>query len=383
MRVLALITDGFGARGGIARYNQALLSALAGLENVEDVLVVPRFGDAAGEQLPPHLRQLPASAGKAAYLARVLAVAVRRPPFDLLFCGHIYMAALAAGLARWLGCPWWLQLHGLDAWAPLGRPIRWAVARPDLVTSVSRYTRERFLAWADVAPDRVQVLPNVLDPRFTPGPKPLHLLRRYGLEGRRVLLTVARLSALDRYKGHDRVIRALPELRARFPDLAYVIAGDGDDRPRLEALARGQGVADIVRFVGQVAEAELVEHYRMADLFVMPSTGEGFGIVFLEALACGIPAIGGDVDGSVEALSCSPLGKAVPPERVGQAITHVLETPPRDERLGALAERFGARAFAARLAALPAAFGPPARPGPRPMAGVLTMPDRPAPRSLS
>jgi phosphatidyl-myo-inositol dimannoside synthase len=358
LRILALITDGFGAPGGIARYNQALLSALADLENVKDVLVVPRFGDAAGEQLPPHLRQLPASAGKAAYLARVLAIAMRRPPFDFLFCGHIYMAALAAGLARWLGCPWWLQLHGVDAWAPLGWPIRWAAARPDLVTSVSRYTRERFLAWADVAPDRVQVLPNVLDPRFTPGPKPMHLLRRYGLEGRRVLLTVARLSALDRYKGHDRVIRALPELRARFPDLAYVIAGDGDDRPRLEALARGQGVADIVCFVGQVAEAELVEHYRMADLFVMPSTGEGFGIVFLEALACGVPAIGGDQDGSVEALSCSPLGRAVPPEQVGQAIARVLAMSARNDQPGTLANCFGEVAFADHLAALTASFAP-------------------------
>jgi phosphatidylinositol alpha-1,6-mannosyltransferase len=357
MRVLALITDGFGASGGIARYNQAFLRALAELDGVEEVLVVPRFGDAAA-QLPPRLRQLPPSAGKAAYVARVVATAARRPRFDLVFCGHIHKAALAAGVAACLGCPWWLQLHGLDAWHPRGRLSRAAVARADLVTAVSGHTRERFLAWAKLPPDRVEILPNVLEPRFTPGPRPAHLLRRYGLEGRRVLLTVARLSALDRYKGHDRVIRALPALRTRFLDLAYVIAGDGDDRGRLEALARAQGVAELVRFVGEVAEAELVDHYRMADLFVMPSTGEGFGIVFLEAMACGVPAIGGDLDGSVDPLSASALGLAVPPAQVGLAIARTLATPPRKEQPCALAERFGERAFAARLAALLAALRP-------------------------
>ena len=359
MRILALITDGFGARGGIARYNQAFLGALAGQDDVEDVIVIPRFG-AAGEKLPPCLRQLPASAGKAAYLARVLRLAASRPAVDLLFCGHINMAALAAGLARRLRCPWWLQIHGVDAWAAPGRLVRAAVARADLVTAVSRYTRERFLAWADLPPGKVQVLANVLDPRFTPGPKPLHLLRRYGLEGRRVLLTVARLSALDRYKGHDRVLSALPELRRRFPDLAYVIAGDGDDRQRLEALARAQGVADLVRFVGHVPDAELVDHYRMADVFVMPSTGEGFGIVFLEAMACGIPAIGGDADGSLDPLSASPLGAAAPPEHVGEAIARVLEMPRREARAFGLAERFGFGRFAARLGALSASLAPPA-----------------------
>ncbi len=193
LHILALITDGYGAGGGIARYNHTFLRALAGLDGVAEVLVVPRFGDAAGTPLPSRLRQLPPAAGKAGYVARVLGLAATRPPFDFLFCGHINMAALAAGLARWLRCPWWLQIHGLDAWAPPGRLVRAAVARADLVTAVSRYTRACFLAWAE-SPRTGQVLPNVLAPRFTPGPRPAHLLQRYGLEGRRVLLTVSRIS---------------------------------------------------------------------------------------------------------------------------------------------------------------------------------------------
>jgi len=361
VRVLALVADGIGAYGGIARYNEAFLRALASLDHVEDVVVIPRFGGVANDELPPGLRQLPAAPRKPAYVGRVLSTIACRPRVDLLFCGHINMAGLAAAAARWLRCPWWLQIHGVDAWSPPGRAARAAVARADLVTAVSRCTRERFLSWAHIAPEKIEVLPNVLDPRFSPRPKPEPLLRRYGLAGRRVLLTVGRISRHDRAKGHDRVIAALPELRARFPDLAYAIAGDGDDRPRLEALARERGVADIVHFLGRVPDDELAQHYRMADVFVMPSTKEGFGIVFLEAMACGLPAIGTDADGSTEPLSASPLGRAVPLDQLADAITAALANPPRDDRPNRLAERFGVEAFAVQLGALSARWAPTVR----------------------
>jgi phosphatidylinositol alpha-1,6-mannosyltransferase len=357
MRALALVTDGFGGHGGIARYNEAFLRALAGLNRIREVVVVPRSGQARAEELPARLCQLPPAPGKAAYVAHVLAlVARRRPCFDLLFCGHINVAALGAAAAKLLCCPWWLQVHGIDAWDPPRDPFtRGAVAKADLVTAVSRHTRRRFLAWADLEPHRVRVLPNTIDPRFTPGPKPMHLLQRYGLVGKRVLLTVGRLSAKERYKGHDRVIAALPGLRPRFRELAYVVIGDGDDRSRLEALARELGVADVVLFVGQVPD-DLPEHYRMADLFVMPSINEGFGIVFLEAMACGLPAVGGDEDGSVDPLSTVKSGRAVPVERIGDAIAHVFEHPFRDDRPDDLTARFGLEAFTAHLARLSASF---------------------------
>jgi phosphatidyl-myo-inositol dimannoside synthase len=357
VRVIALVTDGFDGHGGIARYNQAFLRAFAGLDGIREVVVVPRSGQARADELPARLRQLPPAPGKAAYVARVLRAVASRPRFDLLFCGHINMAVLGAAAAVLLRRPWWLQIHGIDAWDPPGRLVRAAVAKADLVTAVSRYTRRRFLAWADLEPHKVRILPNAVEPRYTSGPKPAHLLQRYSLEGKRVLLTVGRLSAQERYKGHDRVLAALPALRARFPELAYVIAGDGDDRARLEALARELGVAAIVRFVGRVPNAELVEHYRMADLFVMPSTKEGFGIVFLEAMACGVPAIGGDADGSVDPLSAIGIGRAVPVERIGDAVAHVLEDPPGDNRpnVGVTA-RFGFERFTTQLGDLSASF---------------------------
>ncbi len=272
-------------------------------------MVLPRSGDPSAA--PEGIVQLPARAGKIGFVIALLRLMLRDRRFDLIWCGHINMAPLAALAARVLRRPWWLQIHGVDAWERLGLFIRRAVVRAALVTSVSRYTRRRFLSWADLPPHRVRVLPNCVDPKFTPGPRPDHLLARYGLEGRRILLTISRLSAAERYKGHDRVIRLLPELAAEFPDIAYVIGGDGDDQPRLEALAGRLGVRERCHFIGRIAEEELVEHHRMADVFVMPSTGEGFGIVFLEAMACGVPAIGLDLDGSVDALVEGEIGYAV------------------------------------------------------------------------
>ncbi len=326
MRVLALAQDGFGGFGGIARYDAAFLSMVASRRTVEELVVLARLG--SGAETPERCRQLGPYRSKQALVMAALALVAVERRFDLLWCGHVNLAPLALVLARLLRCPWWLQIHGIDAWERPG-PLRSAACeRADLVLSVSRYTRHRFLGWARVDPNRVRVLPNVVDRKFSPGQPAPSLVDRYVLEGRRVMLTVARLSVHDRYKGVDRVLRLMPALRSRFPDLVYLVVGDGDDRPRLAALARDLGISDAVRFAGRVPDEELVDHYRLADLFVMPSSKEGFGIVFLEAMACGVPAVGLDVDGSVDPLSLAPLGHAVPEAELLPTILRLLSDPP-------------------------------------------------------
>ena len=126
-----------------------------------------------------------------------------------------------------------------------------------------------------------------------------------------MLLTVGRMDARERYKGHDRVIEALPQLVAAGHDVIYVVVGEGDDVDRLKVSAVEAGVADRVRFIGAVGRETLVDAYRMADLFVMPSTGEGFGIAFLEAMACGTPALGLAIAGAADALADGELGTVV------------------------------------------------------------------------
>ncbi len=329
MRMLALVTDGFGGAGGIARFNQDLLQACSELDEIDEVVVLPRYGDTEHQSLPQKVQQLPPQPSRLGYVTGALKAVRHAGPFDVVFCGHLYQAPLAAILAKIGGGALWLQLHGIEAWMGPSRLCRWAAERAALVSAVSRYTRRRFLAWAMVTPERVRVLPNTVHDRFQPGPKPQSLLGRYGLEGKRILLTVGRLAAAEQYKGHDKVIGALPALLGEFPDLRYLIAGSGDDAERLRGLARSLGVEQQVQFLGDVDDKELVEVYHLADAYVMPSTGEGFGIVFLEAAACGIPVVGGNRDGSLDALVNGQLGAAVDPDdqaSLVRAIVHAVES---------------------------------------------------------
>jgi phosphatidyl-myo-inositol dimannoside synthase len=183
------------------------------------------------------------------------------------------------------------------------------------------------LRFASIDPRRVRVLPNTVDARFAPGPKPDYLLDRHRLRGKKVLLTVGRLAADERRKGYDKVINALPGIAGIHPDLVYLVAGEGDDRARLEGLARQLDVQDRVLFVGLVDTSELADYYRLADVFVMPSTQEGFGIVFLEAASSGLKLIGGNSDGSADALADGAVGfiiDAESPDELLRAITQAL-----------------------------------------------------------
>jgi phosphatidyl-myo-inositol dimannoside synthase len=330
LRVLALVTDAFGGHGGIAQYNRDLLSSLAQSEQVQEVIVLPRLAVTMPGTLPPGLRQLPAVHSRIAYSLAAVRLWRANRPIDVVFCGHVFMAPLAALLAKLLRARLWVQVHGVDAWQELSPIYRRCIEVADLVTSVSRYTRRRFLKWCGINPTRVKVLPNTVDPRYQPGPRPGYLIERHALHGKKVLLTVSRLASAARHKGHDRVIRILPKILAKHPETVYLIVGDGDDRPRLEALAAELRLGKAARFAGQVAPHELPDYFRLADVFVMPSTGEGFGIVFLEAMASGIHVIGGNRDGSLDALGDGALAMAVDPESedaVSSAICAALANP--------------------------------------------------------
>jgi len=204
---------------------------------------------------------------------------------------------------------------------------------------------------------RMKVLHDTFDPgQFSIGPKPEHLLRRSGWAANDpVILTVGRLSAAEGYKGHDRLIRALPRILAQVPNVKYLIVGSGDDQERLERIALEEKVADAIRFAGRVPQKELSDHYRVCDLFAMPSTGEGFGIVFLEALATGKPVLAGNGDGAVDALRGGELGVLVDPDdeqALAETVTallqrrhpHPLATRP-DELRNRVVDAFGPEKF--------------------------------------
>jgi phosphatidylinositol alpha-1,6-mannosyltransferase len=346
---LALVTDAFGGTGGIARYNRDFLAALAASAIFSTIAVLPRH---PGEpvKLPERITQTRPHRGRPRYaLAAMIATLKQRP--DLVFCGHPHLAPLAWAIARLARARLIAQTHGIEVWRAPSRLRRQALEAADLVLSVSRHTRAAVLGWADIPPERVVVVSNAVGEVFTPGDGSTRRAA-WRLAGKTVLLTVGRLDRRERYKGHDKVIEAIPELVARGHDIAYLVIGEGDDRPRLNAIAARLGVAERVRFAGFVAPETLVEAYRMADLFVMPSTGEGFGIAFIEAMACGTPALGLAVGGACDALGDGELGTALGRnDDLAAAIDRLLTEPracPR-ELADRTRARFGPEAFASRL----------------------------------
>lgn len=358
-RILALVGDAYGARGGMARYNRDLFEALASAGG--EILILPRNGDAAGIALPAGIRQQPAIFGRLRFSLVSLWTAWRYRPVDVVFCGHVYMAPLAAWLARLLGARYWLQAHGAEVWRDRRDVVRRAIEAADQVTTVSRGTRKSLLGWVDLAPARVRVLPNTVDARFTPGPPSSALCQRLQLGAGPILLAVGRLAASERYKGHELVFAALPALRARFPGIVHVVAGDGDDRARLEArVSELAGDAGAVRFLGYVPDEDLPDLYRLADLLVMPSSEEGFGIVYLEAAACGLRVIGGTGGGSGDAVPDDRVGELIDPGDIDglvAAVTRLLRQGPADAAAIELYRRphfvAGARRLLARLVAQP------------------------------
>lgn len=209
---------------------------------------------------------------------------------------------------------------------------------PDLFVPVSRYT-DGLLQDAGVAPTTIRVVPNGVDPsRFHPIETGL-VRDRLGLNDQSLLLTVGRLVPR---KGLDTTIRALPSLLGDVPNLQYVIVGSGPDEKRLRALVEHHNLQDVVHFVGQVPWDDLLLYYNAADVFVMPSREdppdvEGFGLVFLEANACGTPVVGAHAGGVPDAIVDGETGHLVPPadpEALAQALSSLLSNTEHARAMG-------------------------------------------------
>ncbi len=326
----------FSCEGGIQSYVQDILGAYreqaAAHDRQADVFLLydppgcPNL--LSSDRITYHaLAMQPAILSRLRLGVALLTYLLRQRP-QRVFCGHINLAPLVRGLCRPLGIPYTVLTYGKEVWQPLPASKRQALQQADQVWTISRYSAEQACQANDLNPDRVQLLPCVVDgERFTPGPKSPKLLQQYGLEGARVLMTVARLWSGDIYKGVDVTLRALPAIAQVFPEVKYLVIGRGDDQPRLAQLAQEMGVSDRVVFAGFVPTEQLVDHYRLADAYIMPSQ-EGFGIVYLEAMACGVPVLSGDGDGSADPLQDGRLGWRVPhrdPAAVAHACLEILK----------------------------------------------------------
>lgn len=293
-----------------------------------------------------------------AYVRMVLDViqTVRRERPDVILCGQPFLAGFAVRCHTCLSRrPYAVYTYGEELTMTLtdGRPlarrvIRWELQGAAAVFTISRFSRDQLLAYG-VNPARIGVQAPAVSRAFfgPPQVEPAEMRRRLGLPGdARVLLTVARLAER---KGIDVVIRALPEVLQAQPNTVYMVVGSGEDEARLRHLAAVHSVEPRVRFFGTHDHDELVNYYHTCDIFVMPNRTlletaetEGFGIVFLEANACGKPVVGGRAGGAVEAVEDGVSGLLVEPtdvKAVAGAILRLLNDPPYARQLGANGRR--------------------------------------------
>ena len=241
---------------------------------------------AAGDS-PIELELRGAHGSRARFLAGVARTMTSVTPETVIVCSHLHLAP-AARLLAWRGQRATTILCGVEAWVSLRASERWAIAGGELV-AISQHTADRFKA-ANPALASTDVV--VCHPGL-PAPPPQHPApAAFDFAGSPLALIVARMSSAERYKGHDALLDVWPRVVSHHADAVLAIAGDGDDRPRLEARAASLGITRAVRFLRRVSDEQLAELYRQCRLFVMPSRDEGFGLVFLEAMRAGKPCIG-------------------------------------------------------------------------------------------
>lgn len=268
--------------------------------------------------------------------ARVLAAARRT---RLLSIHHINLAP-TAWAARHLNSKLRYHLHvfGIDVWSPLSPLRQRALAAANLVVSISDDTTARMNAAQTVRPTRVGKLYPTLDPEFMSSlPTSANLVPLPAGVRSPYFLVVGRLSLSDSYKGVDTLISAMTLLDGSHGALRMVVVGDGDDRPRLEALARRHQVADRVVFLGRQPDESLRHLLARCDFFALPSGMEGFGIVFLEAMANRKAVIGGNQGGTIEIIQEGKTGLMVPfndAAAQARAIERLMESPEERRAMG-------------------------------------------------
>ena len=341
MTILFVASD-TKALGGIQQYNRKFIDALRARGDEVSLLELKGSGFFA----------------KIKFTALFFIKSITIKP-DLTICAHIHYAPLGFFAKKVFRREYIVCTHGVDVWNIKNSLERKSMREAKLITTVAEYTRDKIVSQIPETKNHIYFLYNPVDGnRFVPKEKSPILIKRYGLENKKIIFIIARLLAMEGYKGYDRVIEALPKILKEVPNAVYLLAGKGDDAPRVKKLISELNLEDKVIMAGYVSEEELVDHYNVADVFVMPSKAEGAPAVFVEALACGIPVVAGNQDGSATPLLGGEVGLLINPDDVGEiasAIIKVLTGQVKKELLNRdflrrkILEKFGLDLFPKRV----------------------------------
>lgn len=327
MKILLLVPELFNGTGGIKEFNNFLVKALLELGHT---LSIVSINDIKHPSNNLNLNLFfPCARKKTIIVINTLKQSLSLRP-DLILCGHVNFSPLCMIINRIFKIPYFTIAYGIDVWNLNGLKLC-GLANSSKILSVSNYTKQRILRQLINYPEKdIFILPTTFDlEKFKPGPKPEYLMKKLNIkDDEKVILTIARLSKSEKYKGYDKVIITMNDIVKEIPNVKYIVGGSGDDFERIKDLIRNYHLEGKVILTGFIPDEEIVDYYNLCDVFVMPSKGEGFGIVFLEALACGKPVICGNKDGSVDAVLNGEIGILINPDNVdeiAQAIVKVLK----------------------------------------------------------
>jgi len=318
--------------------NKAVITPFVrGAGEVDDSLPFPVKRIYIGRKGPLKLLFLPV------YFFSVLFFKKRKP---LIHCGQVMIPGVAGLLAKFLlGVPYVVYTYGGEFLKyrhfPLNTILQIILKNADTIVTISHYTTRHVRRISIPEEKIIQTLLGVDTGRFYPSYPAAEISKRYGLEGKRMIMTTCRLI---KRKGVDMVISALPRVLQSAQDVIYLVVGSGEDRERLENIAREKGVEDKVIFAGNVPDEILFALYNLSTLYVMPTREilnkgmvEGFGISYVEANACGKPVIGGRSGGVRDAVVDGVTGLLVNPEdvnEIAQAIITLVNNKDYAEELG-------------------------------------------------
>lgn len=364
-RILFLNLAAFSIIGGIEKINRYLLKALGDFQQEGNLIAdaVSIYDSACNENYFHHTNYKGFNKKKVSFVLHAISKA---KSYDIIIVGHINMA-LPVLLIKLLypSKKVFLVAHGIELWTPLKGIRRAAIMKVDKILSISSYTKKQILRIQHIPPHKVFVLQGSLDPYFRfprQFKKPTYLKERYNLNGEKVLYTFTRLSGSEQYKGYDKVLEILPGLKKHHTHIKYILAGKADakEQQRVKQMIADLNLKDSVILTGFIKDEEVTDHYLLADAFIMPSTMEGFGLVFIEAMSCGLPVIAGNVDGSADALKNGELGTLVNPfdgNQIIHELTNILNKTGSDDMSAKVAlqnkviNEFGFNSFKKRLEA--------------------------------
>lgn len=334
MKVLFIYLKAFTGAGGLEKFNRAFLKALQEVCEQEgiEVKAYSPYGEKVDERYFKSANFRGFDRNKIGFALKTIQEGLRS---DLVILGHINLSPVGVALKKMnSNVKTILITHGIEVWHNLSKLKKQMLKEADKILTVSSFTKQKLSDIHNVPLEKMTIFPNTIDPYFkipTSIKKSEHLLKRYKLsKDTKIILTIARLASSEKNKGYDKVIQVLPEVIKEFPTVKYLIVGKWDEKEieRIKKLIGDRNLINHVILTGYIHDEELPDHYLISDVFVMPSKKEGFGIVFLEALACGKPLIAGNKDGSADALLNGKLGILIDPDNlneISQGIIKVLK----------------------------------------------------------